>query len=73
MSKLSYDDKFLSTPELAKFTGTNESLWESRRMSGDSPPFIRLGHRSVRYRWKDVQEWLENRFRSSTSDAGTKN
>ena len=63
-------DIFLSTEELSKRTGLTVRFWEARRLRGDSPPFIRLGCRAVRYRWNDVQKWLEERLCTSTSDQG---
>lgn len=58
------DDKnnkleLITADEVARRTGTNKRFWDARRASGDSPPFIRIGHRSVRYDWEDVKEWLK--------------
>lgn len=66
----SLQDTLLSTEELAKRTGFTGRFWESRRLSGDTPPFIRLGCRAVRYRWEDVEKWLAARVCTSTSDQG---
>lgn len=63
-------DTLLSTEELAKRTGFTTRFWEARRISGDTPPFIRFGCRAVRYRWNDVEKWLEDRIYTSTSDHG---
>lgn len=63
-------DTLLSTEELAKRTGFTTRFWEARRISGDSPPFIRLGCRALRYRWSDVEKWLADRVFTSTSDQG---
>lgn len=60
----------LTTEQVAKRTGLTPRFWESRRLSGDTPPFIRLGHRVVRYRWNDVEKWLAARVCTSTSDQG---
>lgn len=62
--------ELLSTEKLAERTGFTPRFWEARRLSGDTPPFIRLGCRAVRYRWCDVEKWLEARVRTSTSDHG---
>jgi predicted DNA-binding transcriptional regulator AlpA len=66
-------DTLLSTEELAQKTGFTQRFWEGRRLSGDTPPFIRLGFRAVRYRWEDVSKWLADRLRTSTSDHGELN
>ncbi|MBY0463119.1 MAG: AlpA family transcriptional regulator [Alphaproteobacteria bacterium] len=63
-----HPSQFLSAKELEKFTGMTRRFWESRRITGDTPPFVRISPRAVRYRWSDVQEWLEKRLRTSTSD-----
>jgi len=63
-------DELINTKQLAQLTNTSEITWAKRRMLGvpHSPPFLRLG-RSVRYRWSDVEAWLETRQRQSTSEA----
>lgn len=61
---------FLTTDEVVKRTGLSKRFWESRRITGDSPPFIRISTRAVRYRWDDVSKWLEARLRTSTKDQG---
>lgn len=63
-------DPFIDTYELARRTGTGATTWAKRRMLGEphSPRWYALG-RSVRYRWSDVETWLETRQRQSTSEA----
>lgn len=60
--------EFIDTRELAKITGISKSTWDKRRLTGDTPPYIKLG-RSVRYRLTIAMSWLEKRSRSSTSDS----
>jgi predicted DNA-binding transcriptional regulator AlpA len=62
--------EIIDTIELARRTGTGSATWAKRRMRGypHSPPFVKLG-RTVRYRWSDVEAWLETRQRQSTSEA----
>jgi len=62
--------EIIDTEELARRTGTGRATWAKRRMLGPphTPPFVKLG-RSVRYRWSDVEAWLETRQRQSTSEA----
>ena len=62
---------FLSTDEVVRRTGLSKRFWESRRITGDTPPFIRISARAVRYRWDDVSKWIEARIRTSTSDQGS--
>lgn len=63
-------DTLLTTEEIAERTGFTRRFWEQRRLSGDTPPFIRISGRAVRYRWNDVEKWLGERIRTSTSDQG---
>lgn len=61
--------ELIDTRELARRTGTGATTWAKRRMQGSphSPPWVAIG-RSVRYRWPDVEAWLETRQRQSTSE-----
>ena len=63
-------DEWIDTPELAKRTRTSGITWAKRRMVGGdaTPKFSKIG-RIVRYRWSDVEAWLETRQRQSTSEA----
>lgn len=63
-------DELIDTEELARRTATGATTWAKRRMLGEphTPRYFRLG-RSVRYRWSDVEAWLETRQRHSTSEA----
>jgi predicted DNA-binding transcriptional regulator AlpA len=63
-------DELVSTEELEKLTSLSKRFWETRRISGDTPPFIRLSARAVRYRWGDVLQWLNTKKRLNTSDQG---
>lgn len=58
----------IDTNELAEKTGIAASTWNKRRLTGDSPPHMKIGRR-VLYRWSDVEAWLEGKLRQSTSDA----
>lgn len=63
------DDELLTTEELAAFTKTPKSRWDKARLTGDGPPFIKLGH-LVRYRRSDAFSWINAQPRlSSTSEA----
>ena len=62
-------DEFLTTKALAAKTGTSEVFWNMARCKGGkhTPPFFRVG-RNIRYRWSDVQAWLDARQHKSTSE-----
>lgn len=63
--------ELIDTTELARRTNTAAITWAKRRMLGGrhTPPFLKIGARQVRYRWSDVEAWLAERERGSTSEA----
>jgi len=54
-------DEYLTTKELAKRTGLTCRFWHNRRFTGDSPPYIQVSSRAVRYRWSEVEKWLKDK------------
>lgn len=44
---------------VAELLGTTPQNLAQMRYRGTGPKFIKLGHRAVRYRWSDVEAWLE--------------
>jgi predicted DNA-binding transcriptional regulator AlpA len=50
-------EPLLDDRDLEQITGKARSTWQKSRLTGEGPPFIRLG-RLVRYRVSDVQAWL---------------
>lgn len=71
MSDLQYlsdDDELLTDLHLAQETHTPQSRWQKARLTGEGPPFIKIGH-LVRYRRADVRAWLASQPRvTSTSE-----
>ena len=55
----------LRTPAAADYLGYAESTLEKKRLTGDGPPFIRLGRVIV---YRDLDTWLASRRRHSTSE-----
>ena len=63
------DDELLTSENLASETKTPKSRWDKARLTGDGPPFIKIGH-LVRYKRADVRAWLAACPRlNSTSEA----
>ena len=58
---------YLNTRAIASHTNTSASFLNQRRVSGDGPPFIKLGSR-VLYDLDVVETWLNERARRSTSE-----
>jgi hypothetical protein len=61
------DPEYVDTNTLATITGVSASTWNKRRLTGDTPPFIKVG-RSVRYHLPTARAWMTDRQRRSTSD-----
>jgi len=64
-------DQLFTNAQTAEMLALSPRTLEKMRVTGDGPPFIRLGrHRAVRYREADLQAWIAGRVRRSTSDPG---
>lgn len=63
------DPGALPTPEAAEYLGLSPATLETLRTRGGGPPFVKLGRRVV-YRREDLDAWIAERLRRSTSDQG---
>ncbi len=61
--------RLLGTAEAADYIGLAVQTLAKMRVSGESPPFYKLG-RQVLYDRSDLDEWVSARKRRSTSDSG---
>lgn len=57
----------LDTPAAGERVGLAGSTLEKLRMTGRGPRYVKLG-RSVRYRPRDLDEWVAARVRERTAD-----
>ena len=57
----------LDTPEAASYIRLSKPTMERLRLTGDGPPYAKLG-KAVRYRRVDLDAWLESRLTRSTSE-----
>lgn len=62
-------EKLLTTQETATLLGTSMSFLERDRWAGAKIPFIKIGSRSVRYRQADIETYISNQVKHSTSQA----
>lgn len=60
--------QMLRVPEAARFLGLSASFLNKRRCAGGGPAFRKLG-RAVLYDPADLELWLADRRRFSTSDS----
>ena len=63
-----HQTRFLRTVEAAGFLGLSTSTLAKMRISGQGPRFTKSGSRIVLYDTADLQDWLDSRKRSSTSE-----
>lgn len=61
--------RWLRTTDAARYSGLSASTLTKLRLTGDGPPYAKAG-RAVVYAATDIDEWLESRRRTSTSDSG---
>lgn len=63
------DTRLVTPAELADYLGTSTQRLARDRVNGTGPRYIRAG-RTVRYRWSDVQAWLDENTRERTTGEG---
>jgi hypothetical protein len=59
----------LAASEAARALNLSQSTLAKLRLSGKGPVYCKLGRRVV-YRVRDLDDWLTDRLRRSTSDDG---
>jgi predicted DNA-binding transcriptional regulator AlpA len=63
------NQRILRTPPAGDYIGLKPSTLEKMRLRGDGPRFIKLGTRTVGYDIRDLDAWLDERKRASTSES----
>lgn len=61
--------ELLDTAKTAEILTVHPQTLATWRMIGEGPPFVRVGRKNIRYRASDVERWIEDNLRSSTSEA----
>lgn len=56
--KAPMEDRLLTRSEVQQRFGITQRFLELSAMRGDGPPMVKLG-RCVRYRVKDIREWID--------------
>jgi len=67
MSEIS---KWLRPQAASEYTQLAASTLAKMRLRGDGPPFCKAGPRAIVYNRDDLDQWLTDRRRRSTSDEG---
>jgi hypothetical protein len=60
--------RWATTKQVAEHTHSSDSKFEKMRVIGDGPPFYKFG-KTVLYDLNEVDEWIAEWRRESTSDA----
>lgn len=63
-------DPLLTEKEAARYLGYSPKALAGWRYKGGGPVFVRVSATSVRYRVSDLETWIAERRRRSTSDQG---
>lgn len=63
--------RMLRTPDAAEYCGSSSSTFEKLRLTGVGPRFVKIGRRVV-YDPADLDAWLAENRRRSTSDQANK-
>jgi predicted DNA-binding transcriptional regulator AlpA len=63
-----HPEETLSTKEVAAWLGVSPQFLEIGRSRGYGPEFVRISKRLVRYRVRDVLDWLKSRTHACTSE-----
>ena len=67
----SSEPMLLTEKQAAKILGFSPRTLQKWRGRGDGPAFLKISSRgAVRYRRSDLEDWVANRLRRSTSDVG---
>ncbi|MEQ9446752.1 MAG: helix-turn-helix domain-containing protein [Rhodospirillaceae bacterium] len=62
-----YLDQLLNENEAARMLGFTIRALQNWRVRGGGPQFVKLSKRSVRYRRRDLLEWINKHLRANTS------
>jgi len=65
-----HPDALIRTAEAAFLLGLSSRTLETLRLRGGGPAFIAVTRKAVRYRRGDIDAWIADRRRVSTSDPG---
>lgn len=62
------EQRLLNSTQAAKYLCVSRAFLERDRWAGSRIPFIKIGSRAVRYRLADLNEYIEQQVRHSTSE-----
>ncbi|MBF6144229.1 helix-turn-helix transcriptional regulator [Nocardia nova] len=60
--------KLATDEEFCEFAGISRGQSAQLRYTGRGPKFVKVTGRQVRYRWEDIEAWVDSQSRTSTAD-----
>lgn len=57
---------YLAPAEAAAILGISTRTLKEHRYAGTGPAFVKVGHRTIRYRRADLDAWAESRLRTQS-------
>ncbi len=63
-------DALLTEAQAAQFLGFTSRALQAWRYRGGGPIFVRVSSRAIRYRKRELIEWVDARLKTSTADSG---
>jgi predicted DNA-binding transcriptional regulator AlpA len=55
--------------EFCEYAGITKGHSAQLRYTGKGPKYVKITGRQVRYRWPDIEAWIESRTRSRTAES----
>ncbi|MCJ9430757.1 helix-turn-helix transcriptional regulator [Kordiimonas marina] len=69
LSASDHQTRLINEKEAAAYVGHTVRCLQNWRLRGGGPRFVKVSARSVRYRRRDLEDWIESKLVSSTSEA----
>ena len=66
-----YLDRLITERDAADFLGYTMRALQNWRVRGGGPVYVKVSNRSIRYRRRDLQAWIESKLAEHTSSAQT--
>ena len=63
-----YLDRLINEKEVARYIDHSVRALQNWRLRGGGPKFVKVSARSVRYRRRDIEAWIDSHTVTSTSD-----
>ena len=62
-------EQFLSDTQVAERLQISRAVLQRYRLTGCGPKYLRIARNCVRYRWADVEKWLNQKLIGNTKQA----